>query len=265
MHMDMRWEANAIVTLAYRDVLKFTRDPSRLIATLVLPILLIGLFGAGLQDSFGSSLGYDYLTFVFLGVFVQTLFQSTALGIVSLLEDRENDFTQEIFISPISRYSLIFGKILGESLVAFAQAIVIVAFGAIIGVQVNLIMLPGLLFIAFVICLLGGAFGLILLATIGSQRAANQILPFLIIPQLLLAGVFNPLKGLPFYLDLASSIAPLRYAVDLTRAIYYSEQPAVYKKVVLLSPLMNLVIMIGMFVVFLVVGTIFFVRSEHNK
>ena len=36
-----RREANAIVTIAYRDVLKFTRDPWRLIATLVLPILLI--------------------------------------------------------------------------------------------------------------------------------------------------------------------------------------------------------------------------------
>ena len=260
-------EANAIVTIAYRDVLKFTRDPSRLIATLVLPVLLVGLFGEGLQATLGSSLGYNYLTFVFLGVFAQTLFQSTALGIVSLIEDRENDFAQEIFISPISRYSLVFGKILGESLVAFAQALVIVAFGAFIGVPMNWVTLPGLLFVALITCLLGGAFGLILLAIIGSQRAANQILPFLIIPQLILAGVFNPLKGLPLYLDLASRIAPLRYAVDLTRAVYYQGQgqPATYNKVVLVSPFMNLLIMAGMFVIFLVVGTTLFVRSERNK
>lgn len=115
-------ETNAIATIAYRDILKFTRDPSRLIATLILPILFVGLFGEGLQATLGSRLDYNYLTFVFLGVFAQTLFQSTALGIVSLVEDRENDFAQEIFISPISRYSLIFGKILGESIVALAQA-----------------------------------------------------------------------------------------------------------------------------------------------
>ncbi len=258
-------EANAIVTIAYRDILKFTRDPSRVIATLILPVFFVGLFGEGLQATLGSSLDYNYLTFIFLGVLAQTLFQSTALGIVSLIEDRENDFTQEIFISPISRYSLVFGKILGESVVAFAQGVVIVAFGTLIGVQVNWLTLPGLLFVAIVTCLLGGAFGLILLATMGSQRAANQILPFLIIPQLLLAGVFNPLKGLPIYLDLASRIAPLRYAVDLTRGIYYLGQPAVYKKVVLVSPGMNLLIMAAMFVIFLVVGTILFVRSERNK
>ncbi len=258
-------EANAIVTVAYRDMLKFARDPSRLVATLILPILFIGLFGEGLQATLGSGLGYNYLTFIFLGVFAQTLFQSTALGIVSLIEDRENDFAQEMFISPISRYSLVFGKILGESLVAFVQAIVIVAFSAAIGVPMYWATLPGLLFVGFVTCLLGGAFGLVLLATMGSQRTANQILPFLIIPQLLLAGVFNPLKGLPLYLDLASKIAPLRYAVDLTRAVYYQGQPATYQQVVLASPLLNLLIMTGMFVLFLILGTFLFVRGERNK
>jgi ABC-2 type transport system permease protein len=258
-------EANAIVTIAYRDVLKFTRDPTRLIASLVMPILLVGLFGEGLQAAFGSSLGYNYLTFVFLGVLAQTLFQSTALGIVSLIEDRENDFAQEIFISPISRYSLVFGKILGESLVAFSQAIVIIAFGAAIGVQLNGVALAGLFFAAIVTCPLGGAFGMFLLSTMGSQRAANQIFPLLIIPQLILAGVFNPLKGLPLYLDLASRIVPLRYAVDLTRAMYYLGQPAIYAKVVLVSPLINLLIMSAMFVIFLVAGTLLFVRSERYK
>jgi ABC-2 type transport system permease protein len=260
-----RRETNAIVTIAYRDMLKFARDPARLLVTLILPILFIGLFGEGLQATLGSKLGYSYLTFIFLGVFAQTLFQSTALGIVSLIEDRENDFAQEMFISPISRYSLVFGKILGESLVAFAQAVVIVAFGAIIGVPIHWATLPSLLFVGLVTCLLGGAFGLILLATMGSQRMANQILPFLILPQLLLAGVFNPLKGLPLYLDVASKIAPLRYAVDLTRAVYYQGEPATYQQVVLAPPLLNLLIMTTMFVLFLIIGTFLFVRSERNK
>jgi ABC-2 type transport system permease protein len=236
-----------------------------LIATLILPVFFIGLFGEGLQATLGSRLEYNYLTFVFLGVFAQTLFQSTALGIVSLIEDRENDFTQEMFISPISRYALVFGKILGESIVALAQAAVLVAFGALVGVPVNWVALPGLLLVALATCLLGGTFGLILLAMMGSQRAANQILPFLIIPQLVLAGIFNPLKGLPAYLDIASRIAPLRYAVDLTRAVYYVGQPATYKQVVLVSPGVNLLIMATMFIVFLIAGTILFVRSERNK
>ena len=263
---ETRRETNAIATIAYRDVVKFLRDPARLIGPLILPVLFLGLFGEGLQATFGSNLGYNYLTFVFLGVFAQTLFQSASLGIVSLIEDRENDFAQEIFIAPISRYALVFGKILGESLVALTQGVVIVAFGAFLGVPIAWAALPALLFVALLTCLLGGAFGLILLATMGSQRSANQILPFLIFPQLIVAGVFNPLKGLPIYLELASLLAPLRYAVDLTRAVYYQGQPAaVYSKVVLISPFLNLLLMIAMFAVFLVIGTLLFVRSEHNK
>jgi ABC-2 type transport system permease protein len=260
-----RREVNAIITIAYRDMLKFARDPARLLATLILPVLFVGLFGEGLQAALGSSLGYNYLTFVFLGVFAQTLFQSTALGIVSLIEDRENDFAQEMFIAPISRYSLIFGKILGESLVAFAQAVVLLVLGAVLGVQLPWTIFPDLLLVGLATCLLGGTFGLVLLATMGSQRAANQILPFLIIPQLVLAGVFNPLKGMPLFLDFAAKIAPLRYAVDLTRAIYYQGQPATSQQTVLLSPWVDLLVMTSMFVLFLIGGTLLFVRSERNK
>jgi len=50
-------------------------------------------------------------------------------GDVSLIDDRENDFSQEIFISPISRYSIILGKIVGETLVALVQGIGILVFG----------------------------------------------------------------------------------------------------------------------------------------
>lgn len=263
--LGMTREANAVVTIAYRDLLKFSRDPSRLLATLILPILLIGLFGEGFQASLGSNLKYNYLTFVFLGMFAQTLFQSTALGMVSLIEDRENDFAQEMFISPISRYALLFGKILGESLVAFAQAVVLLAFGLVIGIQIRWETLPGLLVVGLITCLLGGAFGLILLATMGSQRAANQILPFLIIPQLILAGVFNPLNRLPLYLDLAAKIAPLRYVVDLTRAIYYQGQPMISQQTIFTSPMTDLLVITGMFLLFLIGGTLLFVRSERNK
>ena len=258
-------ESNAIITIAYRDVLKFLRDPSSIISTVLFPLLFVGMFGVGLQAAFGSNIGYNYLTFIFLGVLAQTLFQSTALGLISLIEDRQNDFAQEMFISPISRYSLVFGKIVGESIVSMLQGIVIIAFGAVIGVQLSWAVLPGLFLASLFSCLLGGAFGLIVLSGLSSQRTANQIFPFLIFPQFFLAGVFSPLKGLPLYLDIASKLAPLRYAVDLTRAVYYQGQPATYQKVVIASPAVNLLIMAAMFAVFFVGGTMLFVRSERNK
>jgi ABC-2 type transport system permease protein len=56
----------------------------------------------------------------------------------------------------------------------------------------------------------------------------------------------------------------MRYAVDLTRGIFYFGELD-YPKVVLEEPLLNLGIMIAAFLVFLVIGTFIFVRSERNR
>src|SRR5213596_2805718 len=105
-----------------------------MVADFAFPLIFIGILGTSLQAGFGGNSNINLLDYVFTGVLAQTIWQSTALGVISLLMDREQDFSQEIFVSPISRYSIIFGKILGESLVALPQAVAIVALGVVLGV-----------------------------------------------------------------------------------------------------------------------------------
>ena len=88
--------------------------------------------------------------------------------------------------------------------------------------------------------------------------------PFIFLPQFFLAGVFTPIQVLPWYLEIPSRIAPLRYAVDFVRGVFYVGSPD-YEHVVLQSPASNLVIMVPAFVVCIVVGTFFFVRAERNR
>ena len=84
---------NAILTIAFRDISKLLRDKTRIMASFIFPIIFIGVLGTSLQQNLGQGLGYNFLTFVFIGVLAQTLFQSTAAGIISLVEDRQNDFS----------------------------------------------------------------------------------------------------------------------------------------------------------------------------
>jgi ABC-2 type transport system permease protein len=204
------------------------------------------------------------LDVTFTGIFAMTLFQSTCQGIISLIEDRENDFSQEIFIAPISRYSIVVGKIVGESLVALAQGVAIVLFAVLAHVSLTPTRLLGLLPTAAVACLLGGAFGIMLIGNFNSQRVANQILPYLIFPQFFLAGIFYPVRTLPLPLDILSRISPLRYAVDFARGLFYTGSRE-YGSVVLASPALNLTVVAAMFMIFLFVGTAFFVRRERNR
>jgi ABC-2 type transport system permease protein len=257
-------QLNAIATIALRDLTKLLRDYPRLIASLIFPIIFIGVLGGGLNASFGENLGYDFLTFVFTGVLAQTMFTSTASGIISLVQDRENDFSRELFVAPISRYAIVIGKIFGESLVSFSQAVGIIIFGFIIGVPLTFLTLLEILPVMLAISFLGGAFGIMVLANLGSQRTANQIFPFIIFPQFFLAGVFNPITHLPLYLSVFSKLAPLTYAVDFMRGIYFHGTPE-YSKVVLFSPLTNFSIITTLSLVFLIFGTYLFARSERNR
>lgn len=255
---------SAILAIAYRDLLKLWRDPLRIGLSLIFPAIFIGALGGSLQANLGQDAGYNFVVFTFTGVLAQTLFQSSAMGIISLMEDRENDFSQELFVSPISRYVIVFGKILGESLVSLVQGVVIVGLGAVMGVPLSGLQLLGLTVVALAVCLFGGSFGVLVLANLNSQRAANQVIPFIIWPQFFLAGVFTPIQVLPWYLDILSKISPMRYAVDLARGVFYTGQ-ADYAKVVLNGVPFNLLVIAVLFILFLVVGTWLFVRGERNR
>lgn len=255
---------NTIITISYRDFTKFRRDRTRILATFIFPIVFVGILGGSLQSNLGEAAGYNLMIYIFTGVLGQTLFQSTASGIISLIEDRTNDFSQEMFISPVSRYSIILGKIIGETTVALTQAIGIIVFGLIIGVPFGFLDLFRILPALFVAALLGGAFGVLVLSNLSSERAANQIFPFVIFPQFFLSGVFGPIKNLPPVLSFLSLLSPMRYAVDFIRSFYYLGDP-VYSEVVLFSPAKNIIIISILFVSFIFVGTYLFVSNEKNR
>lgn len=79
-----------------------------------------------------------------------------------------------------------------------------------------------------------------------SQRAADQLFPFVIFPRFFLAGVFNPIQILPLYPDVLSRISPMRYAVDLARSVVYTGRE-------------------DEFAAFLVVGAALFIRREKSR
>lgn len=260
----MKHTLNVVITIAYRDILKFLRDRSRIIATFIFPLVFIGILGGSLQSNLGANTGFNFLTFIFTGVIAQTLFQSSASGIISLIEDRENDFSQEMFVSPISRYAIILGKILGESLVAYIQVVGIILFSFFLRVPFSFHQLLFLIPSGLIACLLGGGFGVLVMSQLNTQRAANQVFPFLLLPQFFIAGVFTPITHLPWFLFILSRIAPMTYAVDFLRGVYYFGTP-VYSKIVLYNPLVDFIIMAFLFVAMLTIGTYFFVRNERDR
>jgi ABC-2 type transport system permease protein len=226
-------QLNAILTIAARDFTKLLRDRPRILISFIFPIIFIGVLGGSFQASIGNKLGFNLQEFIFIGVF-------------------------------ISRYTIIIGKIFGETLVSFVQVIGILLFGLIIGVPISWIQLLFILPAGLIASLFGGAFGTLVLANLGNQRSANQIFPFLIFPQIFLSGIFSPIDNLPPPLFIFSRIVPLTYAVDFVRGVFFIGRPE--QKLVTIFPIhIDLLIITVYFTVMLVTGTWLFVKNERNR
>ena len=96
-------------------MIKLLRDRPRLAVNLAFPVLLIGGLGAVLQPTVGRVTGLNAVTLAFTGVLAASLFQSAAAGMISIVEDRENDFSRELFVAPVPRLTLVAGKVAGET------------------------------------------------------------------------------------------------------------------------------------------------------
>ena len=257
-------DLSAVAVIAHRDFVKLLRDRVRLLSELTFPLVLVLVLGPALQSGFGAPGGLDLTAFVFTGVLAQTIWQSSVMGLVSLIADREEDFSQEIFVSPVSRYAIVAGKIIGEALVALPTGLGIVVIGVLIGVPMSPLVILALVPVSLVIAIYGGAFGLLVLSNLSSQRTANQIFPFVLLPQFFLAGVFNPIHDLPTPLAILSALSPMRYAVELMRNVVYGLQPGVAAPE--LTPLpVNATVIAASFVAFMAAGTLLFARAERNR
>ncbi len=257
-------ELSAVLTVATREVIRLLRDRGRLAFTVVISFVWIGLMGGAMQTNLGRDARFDFIAFMFTGVLGGTLFLNAAQGLVSLIQDRENDFSQAMFVAPVSCHSIVLGKVLGESLSVFLQGLSMIAIALVLRVPLTpgqtVLLLPA----SFLAGLLGGAFGLVIMSLFENQRAAQQIFPILSLPQFFLAGVLTPVKILPWYLSILSLASPMRYGVDLVRNVAYAGRSE-YWRVVLFGPVVNLTVMAAMFVIFLAIGSWLFVRRETNR
>jgi ABC-2 type transport system permease protein len=135
------------------------------------------------------------------------------------------------------------------------------AFGIVLGIPLTLAQVFAIIPALILVALFGASFGALIVSLLPNQRSANLLFPFIFLPQFFLAGAFNPIRNLPWYLDIVSHIAPLRYAVDLIRGAYYGyPNPAV-----LGDPTWTVGVIVISTVVMLSVGTFLFVRSERNR
>lgn len=257
-------EWNGIITIMARDITLFFKSPGTIIMSLIMPLVMMGMLGGSLSQNMAGGLGFDYGQFMLIGMLVNMLFMTTTMGVTSLVEDHFTDFTQEMMISPISRYSIVIGKILGSSFGAIVSMAGTLIVGFFMGITLPIYQLLLLLMLSPLMCLSAGSLAMIVIGLIKSNKMANMAVMLVTMPQMFLSGAIIPIANSRGILYILSRMMPMTYCLDLVRAVVYAGT-AEYGSVVLFNPAVSLAAICVITVVCLVIGTFFFARSEKNS
>jgi ABC-2 type transport system permease protein len=213
-------ELNGIYALWYREIKVFERERSRIVASIVNPVLWLLIIGGGLGSvvSFGN---VNYLTFIYPGILVQTVLFSAVFFGVYIVWDKKIDFLKEVLVSPLSRRSIFVGKILGGSTDTLLQCAIMLVIGyvfALTGIIRGVTLTPISIALAAIFLFLVTvglvAIGLIIGSMMESPEGFQLISSFLIFPMFFLSGALFPIENLPGWLDPFVLVNPATYAVD---------------------------------------------------
>src|SRR3954451_18914018 len=127
------------VSLCHRELVRFLRQRHRIIGALATPIVFWLLIGAGMNRSFKSDVpgGENYLQFFFPGTLLMILLFTAIFSTISIIEDRREGFLQSVLVAPVSRTSIVLGKVLGGTALAFGQGVIFLALAPLVGLHLT--------------------------------------------------------------------------------------------------------------------------------
>ncbi|VVC00055.1 ABC-2 type transporter [uncultured archaeon] len=218
-------ELKGIYAIWYRELKVFSREKSRVISSIVSPILWLLIIGGGIGSVVSFS-GIPYQTFIYPGILVQAaLFSSVFFG-VYIVWDRKIDFLKEVLVSPISRTSIFVGKVIGGSTDTLIETVILLIIGYFMiqagmmpGLQLNLLSAALALIILFITTISLVSIGLIVGSQMESPEGFQLVSSFLIFPMFFLSGALYPINNLPSWLSPFIFIDPVTYSVDALRSV----------------------------------------------
>jgi ABC-2 type transport system permease protein len=204
--------------LGWRSVKQTARRPQLAAPLVVFPTALLAIQtgGAGRAVDLPQFPAVNgFLDFMLAGAMIQAVLLAGNSGAIALALDIEMGFTDRLFAAPISRYSIVLGRLMGTAVLGALIALWFIAIGLIFGARIE----EGLLGVIWIIVLVSAsalAFGAIAasIALKASKASVVQGLFPLLFVILFLSSAFFPAN---LMLEPAASVAdynPLSFIVE---------------------------------------------------
>ena len=210
-----------------RELHKFLRQPSRLASALVRPLLWFVVFSAGFHNVFGVSIVPPYETYIEYKVYmVPGLLAMVALfngmqSSLSMVYDREMGMMRLLLTAPLPRGWLLAFKLMGGTALSMLQMLVFLLISVGFGVDVEWVVMPGLLLAMFGGAMLLAALGLMLSVYVKQLENFAGTMNFVIFPMFFISPALYPLWKLEesgaHWLLLMAQFNPFTHVVESIR------------------------------------------------
>jgi len=240
-----------MATLWWREIVRFSRERSRIVGLLAAPLLFWLFLGSGLGQSFqppssapGAS-GSGYLQYFFPGTVVMVVLFTSIFSAMSVIEDRREGFLQSVLAAPVSRASIVLGKVLGGATQAVVPGFLFLLMAPTVGVVLAPAQLIGLAAILFLISFALTSLGFAIAWWMDSVQGFHAIMNLVLIPMWLLSGALFPSSGASPWVQWVMRFNPLTYAVSALRRALHGENGSVGADVASLSLSLEITVLFG--------------------
>ncbi|MFK7760359.1 MAG: ABC transporter permease [Phycisphaerales bacterium] len=209
----------ASIAIGKRELIRQVRQPSRILASILTPMLIWLFIVGGFSNALSQSNAQTQLsTYMIPGVASLTVMFSSIFASISLIQDRHEGVLRAALISPAPRWSIVIGKVLAGSLIALVQGLVILAALPFLGVDLSVIGVIGAC--AGLACISAALIGLGLgLAWIvDSSQGFHGIMNAVLMPMWLTSGAVFPINEASGWLRSIAMLNPLSWAHSAVRS-----------------------------------------------
>ncbi len=205
-----------------REIVRFYRQRGRLIGSLGTPIFLWIFLASGLSAAFPTALGgKGYTEYFYPGIVLLTVLFTSIFSTISLIEDRHEGFLQAVLVAPVSRASLVTGKVAGGTVLAMLQGALLLLAAPLAGVSLGIGGVCQALLALTAVSLALSAFSFIFAWKLDSVQGFHSVMNLLLMPMWLLSGSFFPVSRAPIWLKPFMWINPLTYGLDALKQSFY--------------------------------------------
>ena len=218
-----------VMTLWWREIVRFCRQRSRLTGAFLQPLVFWLLLGGGLRASFrppGTLSGTSYVEYTYPGIIAMVLLFTAIFATISVVEDRQQGFLQGVLVAPVPRASIVLGQAVGCTTLAVIQGVIFLLLAPLAGISLTVASAFWVTVVMVLVAFGLSNLGLFIAWRLDSTQGFHAIMNLILLPMWVLSGAFFPAAGLPVWVEWTMRLNPLTYGMAALRRCLYLGNPS---------------------------------------